>query len=318
MRAKAQADPPFDPPTDFMPNMADLPEVRLLNWRTRWRFPDVDAGWWWLSEMFGCVTEGKPSVTEAEFAELADWFAANDERLYQLSLPSQLLDLGGGRKTSSANLRWKKAGGPRAKGVVEYGRGRSPTANALWGGRTMKLRARLGRAEGAAHKTFSSDHPPELTPREWLKKFEALGREEPLAAEPDYPVALAAYREALDKAQADLRPGEEMPALLARCQGRYQHVEPPPPEVEAAWKWLAEMLLRPGYGISRVTEAEFRVLAAWFGENADRLECTELLARGGSTWAAGWLTSTANLRGELGARPTGVRLERGGRKRCVA
>jgi hypothetical protein len=114
-QAKAQADPPFDPPADFMPNLADLPEVRLLNWRTSWRFPDVDAGWWWLSEMHDRVISGRPAVTEAEFVELADWFAANEKRFYQLSLPSQLLDLGGGRKSSLANLRWRLAGGPRAK-----------------------------------------------------------------------------------------------------------------------------------------------------------------------------------------------------------
>jgi hypothetical protein len=118
-RAKAQADPPFDPPADFMPNLADLPHARLLNWRTSQRFPDVDAGWWWLSEMFGRVSDGAPPATEAEFAELADWFAANDERLYQLSLPSQLIDLGGGRKTSTANVRWRLAVGPRAKGAGE-------------------------------------------------------------------------------------------------------------------------------------------------------------------------------------------------------
>jgi hypothetical protein len=116
-RAKAQADPPFDPPADFMPNMADMPDARLLNWRTRWRFPDVNAGWWWLSEMYDRVISGRPPVTEAEFGELGDWFAANDNRLYELSLPSQILDLGGGRKTSSANLRWGLTGGSRAKGA---------------------------------------------------------------------------------------------------------------------------------------------------------------------------------------------------------
>jgi hypothetical protein len=30
-------------------------------------------------------------------------------------MPSQLIDLGGERKTSTANLRWRLAGGPRAK-----------------------------------------------------------------------------------------------------------------------------------------------------------------------------------------------------------
>ncbi len=86
---------------------------------------------------------------------------------------------------------------------------------------------------------------------------------------------------------------------MAYCQGRYERVEPPPPEVEAAWKWLAEMLLRPGYGISRVTEAEFGELAAWFAENAERLERLELPARGfdlGGGWRTGWPTSAVSQR----------------------
>jgi hypothetical protein len=113
-RAHAQADPPFDPPADFMPNLADLPEMRLLNWRTKARFPDVDAGWWWLSEMLDRVVSGVPPVTETEFRELAAWFDAHDEQLYRQSLPSQLLDLGGGRCTSSADVRYSLAKGPRA------------------------------------------------------------------------------------------------------------------------------------------------------------------------------------------------------------
>jgi hypothetical protein len=113
-RAQAQADPPFDPPTDFMPNMADLPDLRLLNWRTKARFPDLDAGWWWLAEMHDRVRSGVPPVTETEFRELAAWFDAHDDRLYRQSLPSQLLDLGGGRCTASANVRYGLAKGPRA------------------------------------------------------------------------------------------------------------------------------------------------------------------------------------------------------------
>jgi hypothetical protein len=113
-RAHAQADPPFDPPTDFMPNLADLPELRLSNWRTKARFPDVDAGWWWLAEMHDRVVSGVPPVTETEFWELAAWFDAHDEQLYRQSLPSQLLDLGGGRCTSSADVRYGLAKGPRA------------------------------------------------------------------------------------------------------------------------------------------------------------------------------------------------------------
>ena len=60
------------------------------------------------------VADGVPPVTEAEFGELADWFDANRERLYGLSLPSQLLDLGDGLVTSTANVRYELARGPRA------------------------------------------------------------------------------------------------------------------------------------------------------------------------------------------------------------
>src|SRR5690348_615988 len=47
-RAKMQSDPPFDPPPDFMPNLSDLPHLRVLNWRTITRFPDVHSGCNWL------------------------------------------------------------------------------------------------------------------------------------------------------------------------------------------------------------------------------------------------------------------------------
>ena len=54
-RVKAQDDPPFNPPADFMPNLTDMPELRLFNWRTWEHFPEVTAG--------------VPPVTEAEFRE---------------------------------------------------------------------------------------------------------------------------------------------------------------------------------------------------------------------------------------------------------
>ena len=63
------------------------------------------------------VNEGVPLVTEAEFAELAEWFHENRSRLYQESLPSQLLDVGDGEKTSVADLRASAWNGPRAHGA---------------------------------------------------------------------------------------------------------------------------------------------------------------------------------------------------------
>jgi hypothetical protein len=112
--AQAQADPPWLPPDDFLPGLADLPHLRLGNWRDRTRFPAVWAGWSWLAEILDRVREGVPPVTEAEFAELAGWFHANDAWLYQRSLPSQLLD---SEQVCVGYLRYGVAQGPRASGA---------------------------------------------------------------------------------------------------------------------------------------------------------------------------------------------------------
>jgi hypothetical protein len=68
--------------------------------------PEVRAGLDWLSEMLGRLVEGVPPVSEAEFAELAAWFAAHDAGLLALSRPSELLDVGGGRRVWCANIRY--------------------------------------------------------------------------------------------------------------------------------------------------------------------------------------------------------------------
>jgi hypothetical protein len=121
-RAHASTDPPFDPPPDFQPHLSSH-HLRCQGWRDRFRFPDLDEGFNWLGEMLERVCEGIPPITEAEFRELAEWFAANDARLYQLALPSQLLDLGGGRRTSCTNIRYGLAKGPRADGAGEVAEG---------------------------------------------------------------------------------------------------------------------------------------------------------------------------------------------------
>lgn len=63
------------------------------------------------------VAEGIPPVSEAEFAELAGWFAEHDASLFACSHPSELLDVGGGRRVSCANVRYALAKGPRADGA---------------------------------------------------------------------------------------------------------------------------------------------------------------------------------------------------------
>ena len=74
--ASEQTDPPFYPPTDFMPNAA--PRKRIVAWRQPRRYPVITTAWFWLVEFFDRVREGVPPVTESEFAELAAWLHAND------------------------------------------------------------------------------------------------------------------------------------------------------------------------------------------------------------------------------------------------
>ena len=118
--ASKQTDPPFYPPDDFMPSAA--PRERLVAWRQPRRYPDITTAWFWLVEFFDRVLEGVPPVTESEFAELAEWFHANDSRLHQESLPSQMLDVGDGEKTSVTDIRygvWKGARVPGAGKLAE-------------------------------------------------------------------------------------------------------------------------------------------------------------------------------------------------------
>jgi hypothetical protein len=93
-RARASMDPPFDPLPEFRPEQR-FPHIRLEMWRTKERFSEVCAGLDWLSEMLARLVQGIPPVSEAEFAELAAWFRVHDAALYALSLPSELLDVGG-------------------------------------------------------------------------------------------------------------------------------------------------------------------------------------------------------------------------------
>lgn len=103
--------------------------------------PDPAAGalWVWLVAMLDRAWAGEPGVTEAEFADLADWFRANEERVRDAIRPGQLLDLGDGVRESLANLRWGIGQGPRAPsagGVAEKLR----KARAVYGGRPARLR----------------------------------------------------------------------------------------------------------------------------------------------------------------------------------
>jgi hypothetical protein len=118
-RAETRADPPWEAPAEFMAHLAGRPDLRRHHWRSGDRFPELHAAWEWLAELACRVKDGVPPVSEAEFAQLAAWFGANDTRLYHGSLPSQCLELGDGRQTSNANLRYGLSKGPRQLGAGE-------------------------------------------------------------------------------------------------------------------------------------------------------------------------------------------------------
>jgi hypothetical protein len=76
--AKASIDPPFDPPEDFQPDQRH-PHIRRENWRHAHHFPKLCEALDWLWEMLDRGDRGIPPVTEAEFADLAAWFAAHEK-----------------------------------------------------------------------------------------------------------------------------------------------------------------------------------------------------------------------------------------------
>jgi Flp pilus assembly protein TadD len=113
--AATRANPPFFPPPGFQPQLS--PRKRLTQWRHTHQYPQIDGAWSWLAEMHDRATGGIPPVTEAEFAELAHWFQANDTRLVQAALPSQFVDLGEGGRIACADIRAGITKGARVRGA---------------------------------------------------------------------------------------------------------------------------------------------------------------------------------------------------------
>jgi hypothetical protein len=118
-QARAQADPPFDPPAHFMRGMPVAPRMRLFYWRSKDRFPAVEEGRGWLSEMLHRRTKNIPPVTEVEFRQLACWLEANADRLRALAGRSGLLDVGQRRKEPVTKLLEGVRRGPRVPGAGE-------------------------------------------------------------------------------------------------------------------------------------------------------------------------------------------------------
>lgn len=144
----------------------------------------------------------------------------------------------------------------------------------------MTLRTRLQRLEVKTRRRQppENDLGDDLGDEDWLELFEALGREGHFAGEPDFPTALAFYRAALQRAQAQTDPPFDpppdfMPNLMdaphQRRRNWRNHVRFP--EVHAGWDWLAEILGRVLDGVPPVSTAEFDDLARWFSAHESRL-----------------------------------------------
>lgn len=112
--------------------------------------------------------------------------------------------------------------------------------------------------------------------RGWLARIEGHAAEGLFAAEPDFPLALGRYREALALAEASAEPPFDPPAdfepglpphlrlLNWRHPGRF-------PGLRAASAWVDEILRRVLEGVPPLAVEEFDALAAWFNANRGRL-----------------------------------------------
>jgi hypothetical protein len=108
------------------------------------------------------------------------------------------------------------------------------------------LISRIKKLEGRAGSRAGRSWRPE-TDADWLAVFEAHGRGGEFDGEPDFPVALEAYRRAVESSG----PGERF---------------------LKEWEWLAEMADRVAEGKTPVTGTEFNDLAGWFRRNEAKLD----------------------------------------------
>lgn len=77
----------------------------------------IDMAFDWVAEIGGRTLQGLPPLTEGEFAELAGWWAANQDRLRSLAGDAAVLEVGGATMTM-AELRAGVERGARAGGAT--------------------------------------------------------------------------------------------------------------------------------------------------------------------------------------------------------
>ena len=106
--------------------------------------------------------------------------------------------------------------------------------------------------------------------------YEGFWKQGSFANEPDFPVALEWYRQALEEAARGdppfYPPADFEPNLSQRQRVEKWRWSRRYPQVQAAWSWLGTFLERWNTGIAPVTEAEFHELEDWFHANDRRLD----------------------------------------------
>lgn len=171
----------------------------------------------------------------------------------------------------------------------------------------MTIRTRLRRLEGTARQAARAEAEDARWPTDehWLARYEGMGREGYFAAEPDFLEALAAYGEAVRRAQAGHNPPWEpwpsfLPGLADRPNLRrwYWRDRDQFPELTDARLWLIELDFRVAFGAPPVGAAEWRALGQWFEANAERME-RQALPAPYFDLGAGRLISSANVRHDL-------------------
>lgn len=110
--------PEIDPPRNFfIRHPRRVP--RLFTWRNDPRFPEVGTAFEWPCVMLLRTCDRLPTVTEAQFAELAGWFRAYEPRLIERCHGSGRLDPGDRSEIVLSDLAFDLKAGPRR---VESGR----------------------------------------------------------------------------------------------------------------------------------------------------------------------------------------------------
>ncbi len=144
----------------------------------------------------------------------------------------------------------------------------------------MSLPTRLDKAKNAVARllqqqdagTGKTDNR-NWTPQDWLAHYEQLGAAGYFAHEPDFPTALAEYRQAIADGLAEARDDDD-PATWYQCDvraGQYRR-QPWQSPIALAQIWLAEMSTRRRQRIPPCSEAEFQALAGWYADNGERIQ----------------------------------------------